>query len=260
MAVLAAGQVSRPWETMPCTLDSGPAAAGAIGLIVLGNDVVIESELRTFLKVEGMSIYSNRIPLEAEINPTVLRRMKGRIPQAAGLIVPDDRLDVIAFGCTSGTMAIGAENVAAAVHKTRPGMPVTDPISASLKALKTVGAQRIALLTPYPDSVNEVVAEYFGKQDGVEVCDRGSFKQLGDPTISRIPPDAIYAAGVDLGRRNVDALFISCTALRCSSAIERIERAVGKPVIASNQALAWDAARMCGYREPIRGFGQLLTL
>jgi len=246
------------WETMPATPDEGPAAAAAIGLITLSNDAVIEQELRNFLaSVVGAAVFASRIPLVLSLSPQGLCDMEAHIPDAARLIVPDDRLDVMAFGCTSGSMAIGPERVAAAVRRSRPGIPVTDPVSAALKGLERLGARRIALLTPYPDAVNRVVADYVEGQ-GFEIADRASFKQPNDPAIARVPPEAIYRAGVALGRRPVEALFISCTALRCSPVIERIEQAIGKPVVTSNQALAWDCLRLAGCGAAIEGYGRLL--
>ncbi len=249
---------TRPWETMPCTPDEGPARTAAIGLITLANDVVIERELRTFLApVEGAAVFASRIPLMLKLTPEGLRDMEAHIPSAVELIVPNDRLDVMVFGCTSGSMTIGPERVAAAVHRARPGIAVTDPVSAALKGLKALGARRIALLTPYPDAVNDVVATYVGAQ-GFDIAERASFKQPNDPAIARVPPEAIYKAGLELGRRNVDAVFISCTALRCSSVIERIEQAIGKPVVTSNQALAWDCLRLAGCKTAVKGYGRLL--
>lgn len=255
----ATSEVWQNWELMPCVPDDGPASTAAIGLIALSNDVVIESELRRFLGLPGIGIYASRVALAKEITPDNLRRMEDDIPNAVQLLVPDDKLDVIAFGCTSGTMAIGAERVARAVRTVRPGIRVADPISASIKGLNAVGARRIALLTPYPDSVNAVVADYFSFR-GLNIAERGSFKQLGDPTISRVSPVDIRNAGIALSRASVDTIFISCTALRCSSAIQDIELATGKPVITSNQALAWDCLRGCGYLAPIEGFGQLFKI
>jgi maleate isomerase len=58
----------------------------------------------------------------------------------------------------------------------------------------------------------------------------------------------------------VDGLFISCTALRVSLVLRAPEDALGKPVVASNQALAWDCLRQAGYRDPVSGYGRLLQL
>src|SRR5258708_5137925 len=91
------------WGTMLWAPDEGPAATAAIGLVTLSNDVVIEPELRSFLAgVEGTAVFASRIPLMLKLTPRGLRDMEAHIPRAVELIVPDDRLDVMAFGCTSG--------------------------------------------------------------------------------------------------------------------------------------------------------------
>lgn len=121
-----------------------------------------------------------------------------------------------------------------------------------------MAAQRIALLTPYVDEVNAVVEQYIRGQ-GFDLTAMGSFNQAGEPEISRVPPQAIFDAGLALGKSAViDGIFLSCTALRTSSIIQLLEDALGKPVVASNQALAWDALRLAGYGDSIEGFGRLL--
>ena len=248
------------WQHMPCMLDGGPAANVAVGLVTLGNDTVIEPELYTFLPRDGVAVYSSRIPMSAQVSEQALMDMKKNLSRVAAEILPDDKVNVMAFGCTSGSMVIGPENVVSEVQRSKPGVPVTNPVSASLKGLKTLGIKKIALLTPYPDSVNEVVEKYVGGQ-GFDIVVRGSFKQTGDPQITRVPPEAIYKAGVELGKNPaVQGLFISCTALRCSSVIQRIEDAIGKPVVTSNQALAWDCLRLGGYKKAVAGFGKLMTV
>ena len=103
-----------------------------------------------------------------------------------------------------------------------------------------------------------MVEDYVCRQ-GFEIVVKGSFKQPGDPEIVRVPPEAIYEAGLELGAHpEADGLFISCTALRVSSIIERLEEKLGKPVVASNQALAWDCLRLSGCDTKVPGFGQLL--
>jgi maleate isomerase len=231
-----------------------------IGLIVPSNDPVIEAEMRTFTAaVNGVIVLASRVLLAGPISPQKLGHMLTKLPQALSVLMPDDRLDVLAFGCTSGAMAIGPEKIVAVVTADRPGLPVTDPVTASVAALNRLKARRIAILTPYPDLVNAVVYDFFSAQ-GFKIGAQGSFKQSGDATISRIPPEAIYGAGVALGSRDVDALFVSCTALRTSGVIERIEREIGKPVVTSNQALAGHSLRLARHHGPIAGFGQILRM
>jgi maleate isomerase len=40
--------------------------------------------------------------------------------------------------------------------------------------------------------------------------------------------------------------------------IEQLEQDLGKPVITSNQATAWQLMRLLGIDDPIEGYGELL--
>lgn len=247
------------WTTFPCDLDNGPAPRAAIGLIALASDMVSEPELRIFLPHDEVALYTNRIPMPKVVTVDSLRQMENNLSTTVAGLVPDDHLDVVAYGCTSGTMSIGAEQVAAKIQAAKPGVACTDPITAGMKGLRALGCKRIGLLTPYIDEVNTVVEAYIS-QHGFEIVTKGSFKQIGDPEMCRIPPTAIYNAALSLGQADVDGLFLSCTALRTSSIIESLEEALGKPVVSSNQALAWDCLRLAGYTEPVYGYGRLLTI
>lgn len=247
------------WTAMPCTLDEGPAPRAAIGLIALSTDNVIEGEVLSFLPEDGVALYRSRIPAAARNTPEGLAAMAPRIGAVAAMLLPDDRLDVIAFGCTSGAMVIGPAGVAAAIHRVRPGVSVSDPVSAALGGLRALDAKRIALLTPYPDRTNAVVGEFVASQ-GFEIVAKGSFKQPGGKVIACIPPEDILEAGSALGSgAGIDALFISCTALRVSPVLRRLEERIGKPVVASNQALAWDCLRRAGIDNAVPNGGRLFA-
>jgi maleate isomerase len=42
--------------------------------------------------------------------------------------------------------------------------------------------------------------------------------------------------------------------------VERIEEAIGKPVVTANQAMLWRALRLSGCNQPVEGYGALLRL
>lgn len=252
-------RVERPWQQMPFELDQGAPEKAALGLITLANDLSIEPEIATFLPREGVALYANRIPFANATTVESLRAMEQDIHDTAALINPGERLDVIIFGCTSGTMTIGDEVVAARIHEARPDVKTTDPITAGITGLTRLGCRRVAVLTPYIDEVNEIVDAYLTGR-GLEIGARGSFKRGSSAELCRISPSSVYDAGLALGREDVDGLFISCTALRVSPIIARLEAELDKPVVASNQALAWHALRLAGCDEPVPGYGRLLTV
>jgi maleate isomerase len=245
------------WQTLPCEFDDALAGRAAIGLLALASDGVIESELRKFLPQEGVAVFTTRLPRIPDTTPSSLKLMEQGIAECTGRLLPGRKLNALAFGCTSAAMVIGPASVTAKIHAVREGVAVTDPVSASLKALALLGTRRVAVLTPYVDSVNAEVASYLTR-NGLTIVDCASFKQVSG-TINRITESDVYHAGVHLARGDAEAVFVSCTGLRCSSVIEQLEREINKPVVASNQALAWDLLRLAGIKDQVPGFGRLLT-
>ena len=245
---------------MPFTFDRGIAHRAAIGLIVLATDQTIEHEFRQMLAIDGVAFYETRIHNAAEINPTTLAEMEKGMAGATGLILPGSTLDVVAYGCTSGTVVIGEDKVFARVREARPGIACTTPITAAIAGLKALGARRIALLTPYIESVNQMLRRFIEAR-GIDVPVMGSFNHENDTEVARITPDSIRDAARRLVAAGpIDAVFVSCTSLRVAAIAEALEREIGVPVTSSNHALAWHCLRLAGYREPMAGFGSLFKL
>jgi maleate isomerase len=242
------------------TLDDGIARRAAIGLIVLATDHTIEHEWRKLLALDGVAFYECRIANSAEITPETLIEMESRIGPGVALIRPGQRLDVVAFGCTSASMVIGEETVFARIREVRPGVACTTPITAARAALQALGVRRAALLTPYVRRINEAMRDYLGAR-GVEVVRMGSFELSDDNEVARIDAASIRRAALTLGRRtDVDAVFVSCTSLRLAEAVAEIEAELGKPVTSSNHAMAWHALRLAGVTDALPQFGCLFAV
>jgi len=155
---------------------------------------------------------------------------------------------------------IGEEKVFARIREARPDVACTTPITGAIAGFKALGAQRIALLTPYIEEVN-LALRAFIEERGVEVPVMGSFNHENDNEVARISPDSIREATRKLVRVDkVDALFVSCTSLRLATIAEELERELGVPVTSSNHAMAWHCLRLAGYREAVPGFGSLFRL
>lgn len=252
-----------PWPPLGCRLDAGLELDLALGLIVNAGDTMIEPDLRGFLP-SRVGIYSTRIPFEPQITPENLRSMGASIEGAVRLLLPGERLDVVAFGCTSAAIAIGAAEIARRIRAVRPEVAVTDPMSASLAAMRALGMRRIAVVTPYPDAVNAMIGGFL-EGAGLDVPVRGTFRApesaaLGRTPPSRVSPESIAHGAAEVGRGAVDGVFLSCTGLRAAGVIAAIEAELGKPVVTSNQALAWHALRLAGQQGGAEGFGSLFDV
>lgn len=245
---------------MKFVLDGGVAARARIGLIILATDHTLEHEFRQIFRLPGVALYGTRIENAADINPATLAAMERGLAGSARVILPGTPFDVIAYGCTSGAVVIGEENVFRRIHEARPEARCTTPITGALAGLKALGARRIALLTPYIDSVNQRLKSYIEAR-GIAVPVIGSFNHEDDNEVARISTASIHDAAMELGRHPaVDAVFVSCTSLRVAEIAEPLERELGKPVTSSNHAMAWHCLRLAGITEPIDGWGRLFRI
>ncbi|MGF6612299.1 maleate isomerase [Paraburkholderia sp. WSM4175] len=241
-------------------LDDGVCRRAAIGLVVLATDHTIEHEWRGLLTQDGVAFYESRVYNSADITPERLAEMEDRIAPAVALIRPAERIDVVAFGCTSASMVIGEEKVFARIREARADAACTTPITAALAALRALGVQRTALLTPYVRSINEYMRDYIESR-GHGIARMASFEHANDNEVARIDAASLRTGVERLARnRDVDAIFVSCTSLRIAGLIPELEAAIGKPVISSNYAMAWHALRLAGVGDCEPHLGRLFAL
>ena len=245
---------------IPFELDDGVAGRAAIGVIVLGSDHTIEHEFRTFLDIEGVAYYGSRIRNSPIVTPETLADMEKRIPECTDVILEGVPLDVVAYGCTSASMVIGEDKVFEKIHSKRPDAKCTTPITAAFAAFKAMGAQNLAVLTPYRQDVNDQVAEYIENR-GFNVVAFGSFNEENDNRAAKIKLNSIKRAAIELGELdNVDMVFVSCTSLRIAPIVSEIEVQIDKPVTSSNHAMAWHCLRLAGIQDKRPEFGSLYTV
>ncbi len=178
----------------------GIAARAAIGLLVLATDQTMEHEFRHLIRLPGVAVYGARLFNDADITPETLRAIGDRIAPATELILPSLHLDVVAFGCTSASMALGEEEVFRQIRRVRPEVACTTPVTAAFAAFKALGARRIGVLTPYAPEVNEVVRAYLDAH-GPTVAAFATFDKRDDREAARITVDSVAAGIAALGAR-----------------------------------------------------------
>jgi maleate isomerase len=184
--------------------------------------------------------------------------MEREITRAASLIMPDLSVDVMAYGCTSGSLFIGPEAIHKLIHEVHPNAVCTTPIEAATAALKALEARNIALITPYTDEINQRLREHL-RLNNFKVPAMASWNEPVDAKVGRISPESIRKAVLDLGRSDrVDTVFISCTNLRALSILEELENELDKPVISSNAALGWHCLRLAEINGRWPQYGRLL--
>lgn len=239
-------------------LDDRPHAK-RIGLVILATDHTTESDFARMVASDRIGVYVTRIPYANPVTAENLRAMQPSMTAAAQLILPDEKLDVVMYSCTSASVVIGDGAIEAAIKAAKPEASVVTPTAAAVKALTAFGAKRISILTPYTVETSRSMAEYFA--DLGFTIDR--FTCLGltdDREMARIAPDEIVSFAREAMAPQSDALFISCTAVRAAGVAAEIEAATDKPVVTSNLATAWACLRLCGDTASRPELGRLMTL
>lgn len=244
---------------LPCDLDRGIAHRAAIGLLVLATDQTMEHEFRRLVQQDGVALYESRLWNDAAISRTTLRAIGDRIAPATELILPGSQLDVVAFGCTSASMELGEDEIFRQIHRARPGVACTTPVTAAFAAFKALNARRIGVLTPYSPEVNENVRAYLADH-GVEVAAFATFDKRDDREAARISPASVADGIRQLAHSTkLDAVFVSCTSLRLTEIVAEVEREIGIPVTSSDHAMAWHCLRLAGVTDAVPEVGQLFA-
>ncbi|MGZ9190094.1 MAG: maleate cis-trans isomerase family protein [Nitrospira sp.] len=244
---------------LPVTVDSGYGSRARIGLIVLASDRTIEVEV-AMLSVPDVAVYHTRIPMVQEVTPSTLASMEAHLPAVAALLPPGFDLGAIGYACTSAATIIGPDRVTKALQAAHPQTPCSNPLSAAIAALATVGATRVALIAPYTADVTRPLAQRL-LDAGFEIAAMGSFLEPDDLVVARISAQAIVSGVREVVQETAgaaDAVFMSCTAMRTMGIIDVLENDLNIPVISSNQAMIWHLLRLAGVDDAITGFGSLL--
>jgi maleate cis-trans isomerase len=130
--------------------------------------------------------------------------------------------------------------------------------SATVQALQAEGITRVALATPYPAHLNELLPALFGAA-GITVVSLKSVAVPGSLEVCRLPPWTAYQLAREADTREAQAVCILATDIRTIDVLAALERDLGKPAVSTNQALMWRALSLGGMTEPLVGFGRLLA-
>ena len=220
-----------------------------IGLIIPSSNTTMEVEFTRHLP-EGVSVHSARVHLE-RVTVEELEGMAERVEEAA-LLLGDARVDLIVYGCTTGSLIKGKGYDLELERRIEgaTGIPALATAHAVLEALKERGLKRIVVATPYIAEVNEKEREFL-LANGLEVVAIRGLGLLRNQEIGLQEPRVVYKLGEELMEEHPEAegLFISCTNLRTFEVLRPLEDELRKPVISSNQATLWQALKKIDMRR-----------
>jgi len=170
--------------------------------------------------------------------------------------------DLIVSGSTSASFLNGSAslNEIDELSRTICGKPGLSAGTAVLEALDALQIKRPAILTPYPDDLNEIVKNFFSGRgfavSGITGMDMSQFTQNGC-SFESASEHFLYQYAAHMELHDADALFISSMELTTMDLIHDLETDLKIPVVTSQSAVFWSALRHCRIGDERADIGRL---
>ena len=232
------------------------------GIIFLDSDLNCLAQHRMLLP-ESVRIVAEPVELKDGIvtNESLAAMFDSDQLEIAAKRLSEQGARQILFACTSGSLINGAgwDRVIAERIERASGIPGTSTTSAVLAAFRALDAKAISIGTPYIAEVDERERAFF-EAVGFTVALIEGLGCYTDAEIGALTPETIVSLAERVNRPAADVVFLSCTSLNVAQEINRIEEAIGKPVVTSNQASAWLLMHRLGIEPRQNLFGKLMTV
>ncbi|MER7054637.1 decarboxylase [Streptomyces sp. NPDC000351] len=190
-----------------------------------------------------------------------LREMGSAHRLAAG--VAELRLagaDAVVWACTSGSFVHGWEGAQEQVRALAQaaGLPASSTSFAFVRAVKEIGARRVAIGATYPDDVARLFADFLAA-GGIETVDVVSSGVITAAEVGTWTESEVRALARAADRPDADAVLLPDTALHTVAHIPALEKELGKPVLTANQVTVWEGLRLADRRVNAPELGALFT-
>lgn len=218
------------------------APRGLIGVFTPQANTTVEPEMAILTPPGHAFVNARMMSGRATISERLLDYMDqfpGALAQFANAPV-----DVIALACTGASYLLGTEREDALMAEiaARSGVPALNGASASVDALRMLGAKRIGLVSPYNSALDKESAGYWTAR-GFEVAAEASAYRESSAfhPIYSLSAAAAEAALKQLEGERLDAVLMLGTGMPTLEAIARWPRVAGAPVLSCMLCIAWRA-------------------
>lgn len=213
-----------------------------LGVIVPSSNTAVEDEFPTVVPPQ-VGFHVARIPLTA-VTADALDTMSDHAVQAATALSHAD-VDVVAYACTTGSLLHGPGFDVQLETKLSEAAdaPAVATARSVVRALAAINADRIAVVTPYVEDLNDRERDYLAAA-GLTVVTIDGRGITANTEIGALRPEEAYEqAQTTADGQSIDAVFISCTNYRTLSIVDTLEADLNIPVVTSNLATLWDLSR-----------------
>ena len=232
-----------------------PTARHHVGLLIPSSNTTVEYEYNRYAPPE-ITWHVGRLTL-TEVSPAAIAEQEPEVArEAAKLATARPSLMLM---CQSAVGFIAGEAYEQAMMGRMQAASAVPPLSAArlmVAAVRALGARRIALATPFASGVDAAVAGYFSRA-GFPPVRSVALGLTGNYGIAGVPADRLLALARSADSPEVDAVVMPGGNLQVMDMLPSMEAALGKPVVATNQACIWAVAGLLGLAVDPAVFGRL---
>jgi maleate isomerase len=235
---------------------SDVAKTHRFGLITPSSNTTQEPEFSAALP-PNVSLHTARVAYR-DITPQEQMRCVEEL-EAESRKLADAEVGVIVFAATAPTLAKGKGYDRELIRRMQDaaGRPATTAATAFVDALTELGAEKIAIGAPWSAVMDKAMVEFMAAS-GFTIVHSELAGFVASIELGRVGPEAAYELGRRADRADADALIMPGGNWPSMTVVERLERALGKPVLANNAVSLWAGLRLLGIGGSIAGYGSLL--
>mgnify|MGYP000097250980 CR=1 FL=1 len=172
------------------------------------------------------------------------------------------RPDVVLYGCTSATLTHGPEFDKKLAQDIKAGCGALSFTAAGalVDAIKALSATKVGFSSPYLGEINTQAMDFLSQNRIATVKCADAGRELGNYGQGELTPEEVFDLACQADQPEAQAIVLSCTDMRAVEAVSRIEMALDKPVVTSNQAMMFAVMRALGLPRQSNVPGRLLEV
>lgn len=166
---------------------------------------------------------------------------------------------VVVLGGNPINLSRGVENLDDLIRdlEQKIGTAVTTSTTSQMKALRLLGAKKVATVHPWADAHHERHEESIRKFGFAPAGVRGAGDEL--ITVGGLSKEKAVELARQIKKEHpeADTIHFACAHWGVAEIIDQVEDELGVNVMTSQQAILWQALRRAGVSDPIQGYGRL---
>ena len=227
-----------------------------LGLITPSSNTTQEPEFSAALPPD-ISLHTARVSYR-DITPQEQMRCVVEL-EAESRKLADADVGAIVFAATAPTLAkgMGYDRELIKRMEDASNRPATTAATAFVDALTRLGVRNVAIGAPWSTTMDRPVVEFM-EMSGFTVVHSEVLGFVASIELGRVEAEQAYELGRRADRPEAGAILMPGGNWPAMSIVERLERELGKPVLANNAVSLWAGLRLLKRTDSVPGYGLLL--